>query len=230
MYPHDLNNRAWPTAGRATTERGWAQIRPAQWGQMGLSFSVGCAYRQRHRLLPRAAQTRGVPQVPGHHRPSSAETSCGASHSGQLRHSQACRGQGLADQAPPLHAALHPDLIVLAEPGRTLVSRTHRQSELAAEVRAIVALIPPGAVTTYGKIARALGVTPRQVGRAMSMLDDAVPWHRVVKADGTPAGCHNGRACELLRAELTPMVGGRIDLREARWDPHSGSGSDATKG
>lgn len=64
----------------------------------------------------------------------------------------------------------------------------------------------------------------------MSMLDDAVPWHRVVEADGTPAGCHNGRACELLRAELTPMVGGRIDLREARWDPHSGSGSDGTKG
>ncbi|MGI8415954.1 MAG: MGMT family protein [Nakamurella sp.] len=102
--------------------------------------------------------------------------------------------------------------------------------ELAAEVRAIVALIPPGSVTTYGDIARALGVTPRQVGRAMSILDDAVPWHRVVKADGTPAGCHNGQAGDLLRAELTPIVGGRIDMRKARWDPHPGSGADATRG
>ncbi|MGI8417320.1 MAG: MGMT family protein [Nakamurella sp.] len=32
----------------------------------------------------------------------------------------------------------------------------------------MVALILQGAVTTYGDIARALGVTPRQVGRAMA--------------------------------------------------------------
>lgn len=70
-------------------------------------------------------------------------------------HKHAAVRDWLTKPPPPLHAALHPDLIVLAEPGRTLVSRTHRQSELAAEVRAIVALIPPGAVTTYGKIARA---------------------------------------------------------------------------
>lgn len=91
-------------------------------------------------------------------------------------------------------------------------------SELAGEVRAAVARIPVGAVATYGDIARLLGVGPRQVGRAMGVLDDAIPWHRVVHADGRPASCHDGRAWGLLRAEATPMVGERVNLRMARWD------------
>ncbi|MDQ2873714.1 MAG: MGMT family protein [Actinomycetota bacterium] len=89
---------------------------------------------------------------------------------------------------------------------------------LAVAVRATVACIPPGAVATYGDIARVLGVGPRQVGQAMGMLDDGVPWHRVVHADGTPASCHDGQALGLLCAEKTPMIGGRVDMGAARWD------------
>ncbi|MDT0264863.1 MGMT family protein [Streptomyces sp. DSM 44915] len=63
---------------------------------------------------------------------------------------------------------------------------------------------------------RRIGVGPRQVGRAMSLLDADVPWWRVVHADGRPAGCHGGRAPELLRAEGTPMRGARVDPRRAR--------------
>lgn len=105
-----------------------------------------------------------------------------------------------------------------------------RMAELIAEVRAMVALIPPRMVATYGDIAHALDVTPRQVGRAMSMLDDGIPWHRVVQANGTPATCHDGQARGLLRAELTPMIGSRVDVRKARWHPHPGSSSDSTEG
>jgi alkylated DNA nucleotide flippase Atl1 len=101
---------------------------------------------------------------------------------------------------------------------------------LLGEVRALVVLVPPGAVTTYGDIARALGVSPRQVGRAMAMLDDGFPWHRVVHADGTPATCHQGTAPVLLRAELTPMAGRRVDLRAARWRPHPASSPEITEG
>lgn len=89
---------------------------------------------------------------------------------------------------------------------------------LIGEVRAAVELIPSGSVATYGDIARVLGVGPREVGRVMGMLDDGVPWHRVVRANGTPASCHGGQATLLLSREATPMIGDRVDLCAARWD------------
>ncbi|PZS12879.1 MAG: cysteine methyltransferase [Pseudonocardiales bacterium] len=101
---------------------------------------------------------------------------------------------------------------------------------LVHEVRATVVRIPPGAVTTYGDIARALGVGARAVGRAMGMLDGDVPWHRVVYADGTPASCHEGQARGLLRGEKTPMISDRVDLGAARWDPYPGSTRDSAEG
>lgn len=84
------------------------------------------------------------------------------------------------------------------------------------EVREAVAAIPPGRVLSYGDIAARLGVGPRQVGRAMTLLDDAVPWWRVVHADGTPATCHGGTAPALLRAEGTPLIRTRVDMPHAR--------------
>lgn len=72
---------------------------------------------------------------------------------------------------------------------------------LIEEVRALVLAIPPGCVATYGEIGRALGIGPRQAGRAVSLLGDGVPWWRVVYADGTSASCHEGQARALLEAE-----------------------------
>ena len=73
--------------------------------------------------------------------------------------------------------------------------------------------IPTGFVASYGDIGRRTGAGPRQVGRAMSMLDDGVPRWRVVHADGTPASCHSGRAPELLNHEGTPTLGARVDMK-----------------
>ncbi|MCX4624328.1 MGMT family protein [Streptomyces albogriseolus] len=88
--------------------------------------------------------------------------------------------------------------------------------DIVAEVREAVAAVPAGSVASYGDIAERIGTSPRQVGRAMGLLDEGVPWWRIVPADGTPATCHEGQAPRLLAAEGTPMRGTRVDMRRAR--------------
>ncbi|MGY1439391.1 MGMT family protein [Streptomyces reniochalinae] len=89
------------------------------------------------------------------------------------------------------------------------------------EVLEAVLAIPVGRVASYGDIARKIGAGPRQVGRAMALFDEGLPWWRVVYADGTPASCHGGSAPRLLAEEGTPMCGARVDMRRARhqWAP-----------
>ena len=90
----------------------------------------------------------------------------------------------------------------------------------AQRVLEVVEAIPRGRVMAYGDIAAFLGCGgPRQVGRVMSTWGGAVPWHRVVHADGTPASCHDGAALALLWADETPMRGDRVDMARARFRP-----------
>jgi alkylated DNA nucleotide flippase Atl1 len=92
----------------------------------------------------------------------------------------------------------------------------------AQRVLDLVDAIPAGKVLAYGDIAEYLGEGgPRQVGSVMSTWGGAVPWHRVVHADGTPAPSHDGEVLRLLRADVTPMRGDRVDMRRARWNPDS---------
>lgn len=84
------------------------------------------------------------------------------------------------------------------------------------EVRDIVARIPRGKVLSYGDIAELVATGPRQVGRIMSEYGSGLPWHRVVRSDGTPAACHDGEALRLLRLDGTPLRGDRVDMRAAR--------------
>lgn len=93
------------------------------------------------------------------------------------------------------------------------------------DVRAFIVNIPAGQVISYGQIGAMIGMGPRQVGHAMTLLDDDVPWWRVVYADGTPSSCHHGQAIELLRAEKTPMVGRRVDVQLARYTPSAAARS-----
>lgn len=88
--------------------------------------------------------------------------------------------------------------------------------DVVAEVRCVVMTIPAGRVVAYGEIGRALGIGPRQAGRAVSLLDDDVPWWRVVHADGAVATCHEGGARALLEAEGVPFRDGRVDLATVR--------------
>ena len=83
-----------------------------------------------------------------------------------------------------------------------------RKDKILARVRAI----PEGFVQTYGDIDP---TAPRLVGRVLAGLTDAdVPWHRVVRADGSAAiGAEQLRR---LRREGVPINGGRVDLGRAR--------------
>jgi alkylated DNA nucleotide flippase Atl1 len=89
--------------------------------------------------------------------------------------------------------------------------------DVAADVLDLVERIPPGRVMTYGDVAEYLGRGgPRQVGQVMSRWGGAVPWWRVLRADGTP---HSDAAYPHYEAEHTPLRNHRVDLRTARW-PH----------
>lgn len=58
--------------------------------------------------------------------------------------------------------------------------------DFEAAVYAVVRSIPAGEVMTYGEIAAEAGRpgAARGVGRIMAMSDGALPWWRVVTADG----------------------------------------------
>jgi alkylated DNA nucleotide flippase Atl1 len=72
--------------------------------------------------------------------------------------------------------------------------------------------IPPGFVRTYGDLSPG---APRFAGAVLSECDDpAVPWHRVVRADGSLA--KGARQRRLLEEEGVPFRGGRVDMRTAR--------------
>ena len=85
-----------------------------------------------------------------------------------------------------------------------------RSARIIRRVRAI----PAGFVRTYGDIDPG---APRLVGRVLATTHDRLPWHRVVRADGSlPKG---RKQRELLLEEGVPMRGDRVDLREARLPP-----------
>lgn len=72
--------------------------------------------------------------------------------------------------------------------------------------------IPEGFVRTYGDVSPG---APRFAGAVLRACDDpGVPWHRVVRADGTPA--KGGRQRALLEREGIPFRGDRVDLAVAR--------------
>ena len=72
--------------------------------------------------------------------------------------------------------------------------------------------MPEGFVRTYGDVSPG---APRVAGAVLSACADAgVPWHRIVRADGSLAKGARQRA--LLEAEGVPFRGARVDMRAAR--------------
>ena len=80
-------------------------------------------------------------------------------------------------------------------------------------VRALVAAIPAGRVSTYGDIACAAVLSsPRIVGWIMGVDSADLPWHRVLPASGQPARHLASRQLELLRAEGVLARNGRVPM------------------
>ena len=90
------------------------------------------------------------------------------------------------------------------------------------EVNSIVARIPYGKVVSYGQIARALDRprSARMVGWAMRRCPEGLPWHRVIKADGSIAsGVLPDLGRDLLAAEGVAFLDdGRVDMEACRWE------------
>jgi methylated-DNA-protein-cysteine methyltransferase related protein len=77
--------------------------------------------------------------------------------------------------------------------------------------------VPAGFVTTYGDLCPE---APRFAGYVLAHCHDpAVPWQRIVRADGSLS--KGDRQRRLLEAEGVPFRGSRVDMGEA-WVPVDG--------
>ena len=85
-------------------------------------------------------------------------------------------------------------------------------SSRAERVLARIRAVPPGFVRAYGDVSPG---APRFAGTVLAACDDPdVPWHRIVRADGSLAKGRRQR--DLLEAEGVPFRGERVDMRIAR--------------
>jgi methylated-DNA-protein-cysteine methyltransferase related protein len=82
----------------------------------------------------------------------------------------------------------------------------------AEEILARVRSTPAGFVRTYGDVSPG---APRVAGAVLNASEDPkVPWHRIVRADGSLA--MGARQRSLLEREGVPFRGIRVDMRVAR--------------
>jgi methylated-DNA-protein-cysteine methyltransferase related protein len=86
--------------------------------------------------------------------------------------------------------------------------RSPREQQILLRVRET----PAGFVRTYGNVSPG---APRVAGAVLHACEDpAVPWHRIVRADGSLA--KGPRQLRLLQREGVPFRGDRVDMRRAR--------------
>ncbi|QYJ99874.1 MGMT family protein [Shewanella psychrotolerans] len=91
----------------------------------------------------------------------------------------------------------------------------------------VVALIPRGTVSSYGKIADLAGLPgrARYVSRALKLAPDELnlPWHRVINSQGKIAFPETSAAfieqMQLLRNENIEVNRGKIKLSNYEWRP-----------
>lgn len=98
-----------------------------------------------------------------------------------------------------------------------------------SKIYATIRRIPLGKVATYGQVAEVAGL-PRQarlVGYALfnQDVDDDLPWHRVVNAQGAISYSPARQQADHLQRMLLEAEGvafnarGCIDLKQYRWQP-----------
>ncbi len=99
------------------------------------------------------------------------------------------------------------------------------RAEHTAAIREAVASIPRGKVCSYGRVAEVAGLPRRArlVGRVLGEMSAAeeLPWHRVIRANGTLAFEPGSRGYEKqssrLIAEGVAVEEGRVDLARFGW-------------
>lgn len=100
-------------------------------------------------------------------------------------------------------------LLVLESDGRL---RRAKLEDYMEAVYALVNLIPLGFVSSYGDIARLLGVSPRLVGFILSLNENLIvtPCHRIVRADGGLGG-YSSPGGVLFKRRLLELEGVSFD-------------------
>ena len=95
----------------------------------------------------------------------------------------------------------------------------------AERILAVVRAIPRGSVAGYGEVAALAGLPGRArlAARVLAMNEDpALPWHRVLRADGRigfPAGSEQWHEqARRLQAEGVAVRSGRVARRSATLD------------
>jgi alkylated DNA nucleotide flippase Atl1 len=92
--------------------------------------------------------------------------------------------------------------------------------ELHERMREAIRDVPPGHVSTYGDIAAMAGApSPRMVGAMLAEDGHDLPWHRILRANGTPAPHIAHEQLARLRAEGVLADGQKVNLKKYRWQP-----------
>jgi methylated-DNA-[protein]-cysteine S-methyltransferase len=99
-----------------------------------------------------------------------------------------------------------------------------KPTDFENRVYELVSRIPMGKISTYGEIAKLLGIrSARAVGQALRRNPYAptVPCHRVVRSDGSIGGFYGETAgdlitkkCQMLAAEGISFEGNRVDFSQ----------------
>ena len=88
-------------------------------------------------------------------------------------------------------------------------------SPLYQQIYRLARQIPPGYVTSYGRIAKLVGCNARTVGFAMAALPAGsdVPWQRVINSQGKVSPRTDGEG-NILQRDLLEAEGVRFDQRQ----------------
>lgn len=101
------------------------------------------------------------------------------------------------------------------------------KEDFFSKVYKIVAQIPYGKVTTYGEIAKAIGLksSARMVGWALNSTigDDSLQCHRVINRNGELTGKRHFSTPTLMREMLEnegiEFIGDAVNLNKHLWKP-----------
>jgi alkylated DNA nucleotide flippase Atl1 len=96
--------------------------------------------------------------------------------------------------------------------------------EYVEAVLSLVERIPPGRVMSYGSVAEWVREltgrgSARVVGNVMARYGSAVPWHRVVAANGRLQPGYEIESRQRLTGEGVPFRGDKVDMTRAAWFP-----------
>jgi len=131
-----------------------------------------------------------------------------------------------AKDKSPLYRYLEQDKAITPDETN---STQETQSKLSpmAKIWHIVAMIPPGKVSSYGKVADFAGLPgrARYVSKALKSAPEhlSLPWHRVLNSQGKISFEKHSvpfqEQMELLRIEGVTVNCGKVDLSEFEWQP-----------